>query len=125
MSDVRLPNGYNYCIKITAGFFVFVTVELHKLWVRSKGVCAGDLLVVNVAYVNNNLVLLQTIEKFNIQRTDTQNVAMKIKDPLRYTIQKYQYCRSLPCVHKGPVFVYAIRNHAEPWLNSLLIPIAK
>ena len=36
--------------------------------------CTEGLLVVDVAYVNNNLVLLQVIEKFNIQLT--QNVAM-------------------------------------------------
>ena len=58
-------NGYNCCIKITTGFFVFI--ELHKLWVCSKGVCTEDMLVVDVVYVNNNLVLLQAIEKFNVQ----------------------------------------------------------
>ena len=31
-----------------------------------QGVCTEYLLVVNVAYVNNNLVLLQAIEKFNL-----------------------------------------------------------
>ena len=46
----------------------------------SKGVCIEDLPVTNVGYVNN-LVLLQAIEKFNIQ--PTQNVAMKMKEPTR------------------------------------------
>ena len=73
-------------------------VELHKLWVCSKGVCTEDLLVVNVVYVNNNLVLLQAIEKFNIQPTDTQNVAMKMQGPtqMHYTeipvLQKFATC---------------------------------
>ena len=46
--------------------------------------CIEDLPVTNVGYVNN-LVLLQAIEKFNIQ--PTQNVAMKMKEPtwMNYT----------------------------------------
>ena len=70
----------------------------------SKGVCTEDLLVVDVAYVNNNLVLLQAIEKFNIQPTDTQNVAMKMQGPtqMHYTeipvLQKPEFatCARLP-----------------------------
>ena len=46
----------------------------------SKGVCIKDQPVTNVGYVNN-LVLLQAIEKFNIQ--PTQNVAMKMKETTR------------------------------------------
>ena len=47
--------------------------------------CTEDLLVVDVAYLNNNLVLLQAIEEFNIQ--PTQNVAMKMQGPtqMHYT----------------------------------------
>ena len=45
-----------------------------------KGVCIEDLPVTNVGYVNNP-VLLQAIEKFNIQ--PTQNVALKMKGPTR------------------------------------------
>ena len=46
----------------------------------SKRVCIENLPVTNVRYVNN-LVLLQAIEKFNLQ--PTQNVAMKMKEPTR------------------------------------------
>ena len=64
----------------------------------SKGVCIEDLPVTNVGYVNN-LVLLQAIEKFNIQ--PTQNVAMKMKETtqMNYTeipiLQKFAICARL------------------------------
>ena len=64
----------------------------------SKGGCIKDLPVTNVGYVNN-LVLLQAIEKFNIQ--PTQNVAMKMKETTRmnYTeipvLQKFATCARL------------------------------
>ena len=64
----------------------------------SKGVCIEDLPVTNVGYVNN-LVLLQAIEKFNIQ--PTQNVAMKVKEPtwMNYTeipvLRKFATCARL------------------------------
>ena len=64
----------------------------------SKGVCTEDLQVTDVGYMNN-LVLLQAIEKFNMQ--PTQNVAMKMKEPIRmnYTeipvLQKFATCARL------------------------------
>ena len=70
----------------------------------SKGVYTEYLLVVDVAYVNNNLVLLQAIEKFNIQPTDTQNVAMKMQGPtqMHYTeipvLQKFATCTWGPAI---------------------------
>ena len=69
--------------------------------------------------MNNDLALLQAIEKFNIQ--PTQNVSMKIQGPTISIAEVCHMCtRGLPLA----TFVNMIWN-VESWLDSLLVPIAK
>ena len=88
----------------------------------SKGVCTEDLLVVDVAYVNNYLVLLQAIEKLTINTANSENVAMQMQGPtqMHYTeipvLQKFATCAR--GAYHWQFFGHVIRSHA----NFGLIP---